>query len=96
MSTETRQKFGCAVRLLRKERGVSLRQFALMVGIDKNHLVNIEHGRTSPTLDIIDKIACGLGVTLVRLFEVVRDTDPEQEPAIPAGKSVYRAMHVPD
>ena len=69
MDGEIRVAFGMRVRALRTERGVSLRQFALMIGIDKGFLVDVELGRKSPTLDTIAKIAAGLDVSLSELFE---------------------------
>lgn len=71
MSSQTRQAFGRRVRLLRTERGLSLRGFALMTAVDKSHLLAIEHGRTAPTLDTIERIAGGLDVPMsYLLFEV--------------------------
>lgn len=71
MDSRLRETFGAKVRALRTERKVSLRQFALMIGIDKGFLVDIEYGRKSPTLDTIGKIASGLGVSLSELFDGV-------------------------
>lgn len=69
MEGEIRVAFGMRVRMLRKERNVSLRQFALMIGIDKGFLVDVELGRKSPTLDTIAKIAAGLDMSLGELLE---------------------------
>lgn len=69
MEGEIRVAFGMRVRMLRKERNVSLRQFALMIGIDKGFLVDVELGRKSPTLDTIAKIAAGLDMSLSELLE---------------------------
>ena len=68
MSNEIRQAFGKRVRGLRTDNGFSLRKFALMIGVDKSFLVDIEYGRVSPTLDTIERIAGGLGVDLSSLF----------------------------
>ena len=76
MSPTIRQAFGNRVRAMRMEQGVSLRKFALMIGIDKGFLVDIEYGRKSPTLDTIVKVANGLGVSLATLFEEL-DTEAE-------------------
>ena len=72
MMIEMRKTFGAKIRKLRKERGLSLRQFALMIGIDKGYLVDVEYGRKSPTLDTLAKIACGLDVEMSELLEGVR------------------------
>lgn len=72
MSGEIRVAFGTRVRALRKERGFSLRQFALMIGMDKGFLVDVELGRKSPTLDTVAKIAAGLDISLCELFDGVQ------------------------
>lgn len=77
MSEGTRQAFGRRVRALREQRGISLRKFALTVGINKSFLVDIEYGRRSPTLDTMEKIAGGLGVSLSYLL---RGVGPEGAP----------------
>lgn len=70
-----RTDFGVRVRQLRIERGISLRNFALIIGIDKSFLVDIEYGRKSPTLDTIEKIALGLNVSFIELFAALGPTD---------------------
>ena len=72
MSSATRQAFGRRVRLLRTERGISLRKFALAIGTNKSYLVDVEYGRKSPTLDTIERIARGLDVSISFL---VKDID---------------------
>lgn len=68
MSSETRQEFGARVRALREAGGISLRQFALTIGVNKSYLVDVEHGRRSPTLDTIERISNGLGVPISHLM----------------------------
>lgn len=68
MSMEVRKAFGRRVRALRLERSYSLRRFALVIGIDKSFLVDIEYGRKAPTLDTIERIAGGLDVTMAYLM----------------------------
>lgn len=74
-----RHAFGKRIRCMRQRRGISLRGFALMIGIDKGFLVDIEHGRKSPTLDTIEKIASGLDVKTSELFNGIED-EFEQAP----------------
>lgn len=68
MSQKVRTDFGDRVRQLRIERNISLRKFALVIGIDKSFLVDIEYGRKAPSLDTIEKIALGLNVSFSELF----------------------------
>ena len=69
MDITMRQDFGARVRMMRKECGMSLRSFALMIGISKDYLVDIEYGRKSPTLDTLAKIAGGFDLSLSELLE---------------------------
>lgn len=68
MSQKVRTDFGDRVRQLRIERNISLQKFALVIGIDKSFLVDIEYGRKAPSLDTIEKIALGLNVSFSELF----------------------------
>lgn len=48
---------------LRQERGWSSQEaFAHHIGMDRTYVSSIERGRRNPTLDVIVKIANGLGV----------------------------------
>lgn len=76
MSIETRQAFGRRLRSLREEQGFSLRKFALTIGTDKSYLVDIEHGRKSPTLDTVERISRGLGVSMSFLLMGVDSIGP--------------------
>ena len=81
MSEAIRQAFGRRVRMLRKERSLSLRQFALSIGTDKTFLSNIENGRQSPTLDTIERIASGLDVTISFLLSGVEGENSHEQPS---------------
>ena len=59
---------GRRIRALRTAQGISLRKFALMVGIDYGYLSNIETGKANITVDLLAKIADGLEVDLRDLF----------------------------
>lgn len=56
------------MRELREERGISLRQFAMQINADKTFISGVERGERSATLDTIEKIAKGLGVSISELF----------------------------
>ena len=38
-----------------------------MIGLDKGYVLDIEHGRRSPSLDTIEKIANGFDMTIAEL-----------------------------
>ena len=77
MEKETLAKeFGALVRQLRSEKGYSQERFAEVCRIDRSYMGMSERGEVSVTLTIIDKLAGGLGISLVDLFmEFERDWD---------------------
>lgn len=59
-----RVAFGKRLRDLRQDHGWSSQEdFAHHVGLDCTYISGLERGRRNPTLDIIVKLAHGLGVT---------------------------------
>lgn len=91
MSIETRQAFGRRLRSLREGQGYSLRKFALTIGADKSYLVDIEHGRKSPTLDTVERISRGLGVSMSFLLMGVDSVGPiEYDGAGPSASEAHR------
>lgn len=56
------------VNKVRTEKKISLRQLARISGVKRSHLSDIEHNRTSPTLDELDALAEALNVRIVDLF----------------------------
>jgi transcriptional regulator with XRE-family HTH domain len=62
------------VRQIAKAKGVSFVFLASVAGISTERLLEIFSGEFDPDLDVINKLADGLGVALSDLFA---DTDPE-------------------
>lgn len=60
---------GMHIRKLREERGISMRQFALMADIEYSRLAKLEHGRTNPTISTLINLAETLGITHQQLFD---------------------------
>ena len=59
---EGRKRLGLMISKLRKERGLTQAQLADMAGIARPNIVNIEAGKYSPGLDIINKVCMALEV----------------------------------
>lgn len=59
---------GSNIRHLRTKQGISLRKFALMVGVDYAQLSLIERGLVDSRISTIGKIADGLGVDIFYLM----------------------------
>lgn len=68
MSERIEIEFGARVRALREHAGLSTREFALMVGRSKAYIIQLENGRRNVSLDTIERIASGLGMSVSDLF----------------------------
>lgn len=59
---DVRSRIGSRIRDLRTEQGMTIQQLADKAGITRANLSNIEAGKYSVGLDILNKIATALGV----------------------------------
>lgn len=62
------QKFGQRIKSLRNKMGISQEKFALSIDMDRTYYASVESGKRNVSLNNIEKIAKGLGVTLEELF----------------------------
>ena len=62
---------GKRIQELRKQTGLSQEKFALQIGMDRTYYASVESGKRNVAIRNIKKIADGLGVNLVQLFEGV-------------------------
>lgn len=61
-------EFGKRIKSLRNETGLSQEKFALKIGMDRTYYASVESGKRNISLQNIEKIANGLGVTISELF----------------------------
>ena len=54
---------------VRTAKGLKLEAVAVMTGVSKSTLNNIENGKTSPTLENLEKIAKGLDCHMSDLYD---------------------------
>lgn len=71
MTTATRKALGHRIRILRKENHLTQQKLALMVNVERSYLAKLEAGTRNPSIDCLEKIAEGLGVTLSELLHDV-------------------------
>ena len=69
MTRATRILLGQRVRALREESNLTQEQLALMTGVGRSYLAKVEAGNRNATIDFMENVALGLGVTLGQLFE---------------------------
>ena len=69
MSQETRTFVGNRIRELRKSQKLSQQKLALMGNVERSYLAKIEGGKRNPSLECIEKISKGLGLSLEEFFK---------------------------
>ena len=62
-------EFGQAVRALRTKAGFSQEGFADIIKVNRTYMGKLERGKGNPTLAMLARIAQGLDITLVKLFD---------------------------
>lgn len=67
------EQIGQLLKDLREERGWSLREFGLIVGMNKTYLGDIELGKRNPTMNSLEKIVAGYGLTVKEFFAQMPD-----------------------
>lgn len=71
--SELNVQIGQLLKDLRVERGWSLREFGLIVGMNKTYLGDIELGKRNPTINSLEKIVAGYGLTVREFFAKMPD-----------------------
>lgn len=64
-----RNKLALRIKGLRKEQGLTQDKFALMTGLNRSYLADIEKGNRNFGIDTLGKIIEGFGITWARFFE---------------------------
>ena len=67
------EQIGQLLKDLREDRGWSLREFGLIVGMNKTYLGDIELGKRNPTMNSLEKIVAGYGLTVKEFFAKMPD-----------------------
>lgn len=71
--SELNVQIGQLLKDLRDERGWSLREFGLIVDMNKTYLGDIELGKRNPTINSLEKIVAGYGLTVREFFAKMPD-----------------------
>lgn len=61
-------KLGQKLKTLRKKRGLRQSELADLAGINRSYLSNLENGHSSPTIEVLDRIARGLELSLADIL----------------------------
>lgn len=59
------------IKEYREQKKLSYRQLEILSGVSRTMISNIEKGKRNPTIDILDRLAQGLRVSIHDLIEEV-------------------------
>lgn len=71
-----RELVGANLRRLRVEREVSQERLAFDAGVDRSYVGGMERGEENPTVDVLDKLASTLAVSVGELLAPVSASGP--------------------
>lgn len=71
--TAIRNKVGMRVKALRREQGITQEKFALMTGLNRSYLADIEKGNRNFGFDTLERIVTGFGITFAEFFASIED-----------------------
>ncbi len=60
---------GSRIKLLRKQKGLTLRELSERSGLSMNAISRMENGQTSPTVSSVHRLAMALGLPIAALFD---------------------------
>jgi transcriptional regulator with XRE-family HTH domain len=69
-------KFGLAIRHLRLRRGLTQEELAHRALLHRTYLTDIERGTRNPSIEVVEKLANGLGISLSELFRNAESVIP--------------------
>jgi transcriptional regulator with XRE-family HTH domain len=72
---------GRRIRRIRQEKGLTLKQIEARVGVSATHISEIERGKTSPTIQALERIAHALEVLPSHLIDIPNLGKPEVQHA---------------
>ena len=67
---DVKEKLGNRIQFLRRTRGYSQERLAEIMGINGKYLSGIERGKENPTLELLIRLAAGLGVEIEEIFHI--------------------------
>ena len=65
-----RVRFGLAIRYLRLKQELTQEELAHRALLHRTYLTDIERGTRNPSIEVVEKLANGLGITLAELFRL--------------------------
>lgn len=71
-----RVRFGLAIRQLRLKQELTQEELSHRAYLHRTYLTDIERGTRNPSIEVIEKLANGLGINLADLFRLAETITP--------------------
>ncbi len=75
--SEIRNKIGLRIKELRVQHNLTQEKFALMTGINRSYLADIEKGHRNFGFDTLERIVEGFGISYSEFFEEPNQSNPQ-------------------
>ena len=69
-------RFGLTIRYLRLKQQLTQEELAHRASLHRTYLTDIERGTRNPSIEVVEKLALGLGVGLADLFRLAESATP--------------------
>jgi transcriptional regulator with XRE-family HTH domain len=69
-------RFGLAIRHLRLRRNLTQEELAHQALLHRTYLTDIERGTRNPSIEVVEKLANGLGISVSELFRLAETVTP--------------------
>lgn len=66
---DIKKRFGDRLRVIRREKNLSQEELGFLSGLSKNYISDVERGTRNVSIEAIEKIAIGLNVEIIELFD---------------------------
>jgi len=77
-----RVRFGLAIKHLRLKQDLTQEELAHRSALHRTYLTDIERGTRNPSIEVVEKLASGLGISLPELLRVTDSVAQLPKPAI--------------
>jgi transcriptional regulator with XRE-family HTH domain len=65
---DIKARFGARLKELRQAKGISQEALANLCGLDRTYMTSVENGRRNLSIESIEKILSGLGISFGEFF----------------------------
>ena len=81
---------GERIRMMRQAKSLTQEELAHRATLHRTYLTDIERGTRNPSIEVVEKLANGLGISLAELFRLIDLVVPSSKSALKRKLSPFR------